>query len=97
MPIDPVEPDVSSQFAVVVHDVTLGDQRPLGRIFAAFGPLVGDRLIAAVVPCWHGVELGSATVTVTARAAKTSGSRGSGPPAARSSSTVSRSSSPDQG
>ena len=64
MSIDLAEPDLSSRFAVVVHDVAPVHGRQLEAIFKALGPLVGDRLIGAVVPCWHGIELGSATSRV---------------------------------
>lgn len=41
-------------FLVVIHDVTPYFANEIERILNALGPLVGTRLTAAVVPCWHG-------------------------------------------
>ena len=60
MTIDPAESDLCSSFVVVVHDVAPVYRRELGIIFDALEPLLGNQIVAAVVPCWHGVPLGSA-------------------------------------
>lgn len=41
-------------FLVVVHDVTPFFATEIERVLDALVPLVGTRLSAAVVPCWHG-------------------------------------------
>ncbi|WP_165248617.1 DUF2334 domain-containing protein [Paludisphaera soli] len=51
--------EVSSSFAVVVHDVAPALAEHLADVRRAIAPLVGDRLSAAVVPCWHGAALGA--------------------------------------
>lgn len=53
-PADRAGPEPSRHFAVVVHDVAPAHRPALGAIVAALAPLVGDRLMGAVVPCWHG-------------------------------------------
>lgn len=53
-------PELSASFALVVHDVTPVFRRQLNLILGAVNPLVGDRVSAAVVPCWRGNPLGEA-------------------------------------
>jgi predicted deacetylase len=48
----------SRSFAVVIHDVAPIFLRQLVTISQALAPRVGNKVSAAVVPCWHGVPLG---------------------------------------
>jgi hypothetical protein len=50
--------DLSRSFAVIVHDVAPIFYRQLVTISHALAIRVGDKVSAAVVPCWHGVPLG---------------------------------------
>jgi hypothetical protein len=50
--------DFSRSFVVVVHDVAPIFFRQLVTISHALAARVGDKVSAAVVPCWHGVPLG---------------------------------------
>ena len=47
--------DLSGSFAVVVHDVAPVFERPTRAILRELAPRIGDRMTAAVVPCWRGV------------------------------------------
>jgi Uncharacterized protein conserved in bacteria (DUF2334) len=49
--------DLSRSFAVIVHDVAPIFLRQLVTITEALASRVGDKVSAAVVPCWHGVPL----------------------------------------
>lgn len=50
--------DVSRSFVVVVHDVAPVYTRQVATIVHALAPRIGDRVAAAVVPCWKGIPLG---------------------------------------
>jgi predicted deacetylase len=54
----PMTSRFSRSFAVVIHDVAPIFVRQLATIARALAPRIGDRVSAAVVPCWHGVPLG---------------------------------------
>jgi Uncharacterized protein conserved in bacteria (DUF2334) len=45
------------QFLVIVHDVAPHAFMPLQTISDLLSPLLGTRVAAAVVPCWHGRQL----------------------------------------
>ncbi|AMV36342.1 hypothetical protein VT85_02810 [Planctomyces sp. SH-PL62] len=51
-------PARARSFAVVVHDVAPAFLGRLVAIHRALAPRLGDRISAAVVPCWRGTPLG---------------------------------------
>jgi len=50
--------EASRSFVLVVHDVAPVFRRRLNQIHKAVSPVVGDRVSAAVIPCWRGNPLG---------------------------------------
>jgi predicted deacetylase len=44
-------------FHILLHDVTPQLQAPIAAIVEQLRPLVGNQMMAAVVPCWHGERL----------------------------------------
>lgn len=49
---------------VIVHDVAPVHDRPLAEIVGRLKPFIGNKLAAAVVPCWHGKQLVSSSFAV---------------------------------